>query len=363
MTIVETTRRSRAVSTPTWMCTSPRRWTPTAACWASSRSRRRRPATRVACAGCAASGRSSGSASRAPARTGRAGPVTCAATGVDGGRGRPPQPSGAPPSRQVRQLDAVEAARAALSGRALGDRPRPPTATWKRSGRCWSRKRSAREARIKSLEPDPPPRLHRPRRAAGTVPRHASRRASARRRRAATQRRRRPGPSTPPSSPSRPSVGASSTSTPTTPASTRQLALLVRRHRPEPARGLRRRHRHRRHPAASPPATTRNGSAPKPRSRTCAASHPLPASSGKTTRHRLNRGGNRQANHALWRIVFTRMSTDARTRAYVERRLAEGRSKREIIRVLKRYVAREVYPLPRAPLNKTRSGGPGPIMP
>jgi transposase len=70
---------------------------------------------------------------------------------------------------------------------------------------------------------------------------------------------------------------------------------------------------------------------------------PIQASSGKVTRHRLNRGGNRQANHALWRIVFTRMSSDERTRVYVERRLAEGRSKPEIMRVLKRYVAREVY--------------------
>ena len=70
---------------------------------------------------------------------------------------------------------------------------------------------------------------------------------------------------------------------------------------------------------------------------------PIPASSGKTVRHRLTRGGNRQANHALWRIVFTRMSSDPRTRAYVERRTVEGRSKPEIMRVLKRYVAREVY--------------------
>ena len=59
---------------------------------------------------------------------------------------------------------------------------------------------------------------------------------------------------------------------------------------------------------------------------------PIEASSGKTIRHRLNRGGNRQANHALWRIVFTRMSSDERTRKYVARRLAEGRSKPEIIR-------------------------------
>ncbi len=72
---------------------------------------------------------------------------------------------------------------------------------------------------------------------------------------------------------------------------------------------------------------------------------PLEASSGKVTRHRLNRGGNRQANHALWRIVMNRMSSDARTRDYVTRRLDEGRSKPEIIRILKRYVAREIYPL------------------
>jgi transposase len=72
---------------------------------------------------------------------------------------------------------------------------------------------------------------------------------------------------------------------------------------------------------------------------------PLPASSGKTQkRFRLNPGGNRQANHALWRIVFTRMSSDERTRKYVARRLAEGRSTREVMRVLKRYVARELYP-------------------
>jgi transposase len=72
---------------------------------------------------------------------------------------------------------------------------------------------------------------------------------------------------------------------------------------------------------------------------------PLQASSGRTTRHRLNRGGNRQANHALWRIVITRMSSDPRTRTYVARRLDEGLTKPEIIRVLKRYVARETWRL------------------
>ena len=71
---------------------------------------------------------------------------------------------------------------------------------------------------------------------------------------------------------------------------------------------------------------------------------PIPASSGKVTRHRLNPGGDRQANHALWRIVITRMSSHPATRAYVARRTKEGLSKKEIIRCLKRYVARQVYP-------------------
>ena len=75
---------------------------------------------------------------------------------------------------------------------------------------------------------------------------------------------------------------------------------------------------------------------------------PIPASSGKTIRHRLNPGGDRQANHALWRIVFTRMGSHPATRAYVERRTAEGKSKAEIVRCLKRYVAREIYPHLRA---------------
>jgi transposase len=75
----------------------------------------------------------------------------------------------------------------------------------------------------------------------------------------------------------------------------------------------------------------------------CAAA-PIPASSGKTqNRHRLNRGGDRQANHALWRIVFTRMGSHPPTRAYVTRRSKEGLPKPEIIRCLKRYAARETY--------------------
>ena len=70
---------------------------------------------------------------------------------------------------------------------------------------------------------------------------------------------------------------------------------------------------------------------------------PIEASSGKVVRHRLNRGGNREANRALYMVCLSRMRRDQRTQEYVERRTAEGKSKREIIRCLKRYVAREVY--------------------
>jgi len=70
---------------------------------------------------------------------------------------------------------------------------------------------------------------------------------------------------------------------------------------------------------------------------------PLPASSGRTQRHRLNRGGDRQANCALYQIVLCRLRWDPRTRAYAQHRTAEGMGKKEIIRCLKRYVAREVY--------------------
>src|SRR4029453_14169321 len=70
---------------------------------------------------------------------------------------------------------------------------------------------------------------------------------------------------------------------------------------------------------------------------------PIPASSGRTHRHRLNRGGDRQANHALWRITLVRMRCHPPTRAYVERRTKQGLSKLDIMRCLKRYIAREVY--------------------
>ena len=72
---------------------------------------------------------------------------------------------------------------------------------------------------------------------------------------------------------------------------------------------------------------------------------PVQASSGRTVRHRLNRGENRQANNALWRIATVRLRTDPRTIEYAQKRQAEGKTRREIIRCLKRHIAREVYQL------------------
>lgn len=79
---------------------------------------------------------------------------------------------------------------------------------------------------------------------------------------------------------------------------------------------------------------------------------PIPASSGRTNRHRLNRGGDRAANAALYRIALCRLRWDPRTRAYAQRRTQQGLTKPEIIRCLKRYIAREVHAqLTRQPLD------------
>jgi transposase len=82
---------------------------------------------------------------------------------------------------------------------------------------------------------------------------------------------------------------------------------------------------------------------------------PLEASSGRTVRHRLNRGGDRQANNALWTIALTRMRGDARTQAYVATRTQQGRTIPEIRRCLKRYIVRELYPVILADLAVPRS--------
>ena len=70
---------------------------------------------------------------------------------------------------------------------------------------------------------------------------------------------------------------------------------------------------------------------------------PIPASSGNTLRHRLNRGGDRRLNRALTTVVIVRMRTHAPTKAYVARRRAEGRTTKEIMRSLKRYITRQLY--------------------
>src|SRR5208283_1314786 len=98
----------------------------------------------------------------------------------------------------------------------------------------------------------------------------------------------------------------------------------------------------------SPPATIPGGCGTRLPSLT-SGTPPIDASSGTNQRHRLNRSGDRQANSALWHIVITRMVSDPRTKHYIERRMKEGRTKKEAIRCLKRYVAREVFAqLPRS---------------
>jgi transposase len=74
-----------------------------------------------------------------------------------------------------------------------------------------------------------------------------------------------------------------------------------------------------------------------------AGTAPIPASSGKTVRYRLNRSGDRQLNRALHTVTLTRLQRDERTRAYADRRRAQGKTDREIKRCLKRYIARELY--------------------
>lgn len=85
--------------------------------------------------------------------------------------------------------------------------------------------------------------------------------------------------------------------------------------------------------------------------------NPIPASSGNTIRHRINRGGDRRLNRALHMAVVTRMRMDPRTRAYVDRRTAEGRTLREIRRCLKRYLARQIYRHLNAATAATTSAG------
>ncbi len=92
----------------------------------------------------------------------------------------------------------------------------------------------------------------------------------------------------------------------------------------------------------SPPGTTRNESTPTPRSRTCAESRRSPPV-GQDPSHRLNQGGDRAVNHALWRIAVVRLTCDNRTRTYMARRTAEEQSGRAVMSSLKRYIARGIF--------------------
>src|SRR5947208_13120253 len=93
--------------------------------------------------------------------------------------------------------------------------------------------------------------------------------------------------------------------------------------------------------SATPPAP--NGSRPTRASPATPAPPPTPASSGNTKRHRLHRGGDRQLNRALHIIALSRARTDPPTRAYLDRRHSEGKTKREAIRCLKRHLARRIW--------------------
>ena len=93
----------------------------------------------------------------------------------------------------------------------------------------------------------------------------------------------------------------------------------------------------------------RTAGAKRFRSEACFARHtgtaPIPASSGNTTRHRLHRGGDRQLNRAIHIIALGRMAWDPETRAYIQRRVTEGKTKREALRCLKRHIARQIWHL------------------
>ena len=86
---------------------------------------------------------------------------------------------------------------------------------------------------------------------------------------------------------------------------------------------------------------------------------PLQASSGRTVRHRLNRGGDRALNSTIHTIAMVRMRSCSRTQAYVTRRTAEGKTPREIRRCLKRYIARELYRTLTATMTTTAADTPG----
>ena len=264
--------------------------------------------------------------------------------GDRGDRGRSSQPSGASPQRQVRR------ARRDRGGtcRAVG------TSAWPRQGRHRHRRSATRVAGREALGAFDPDQDHRPAPAPGH---HRTRRSACAAQRAHHQSVDQPKP---------PRLRPGTGSDPVRHATKTAIVTLARRVQAinaeiaaldrqvdRPRASDRTRNCSTSTASAStpprscssPPATT-----PQRIHSEAAWAHlcgvaPIPAGSGKTNkRRRLNPGGNRQANHALWRIVLTRLGQgEPRTVAYMQRRLAAGRTKPEIIRSLKRYVAREIY--------------------
>ena len=229
-------------------------------------------------------------------------------------------------SRQVRSVDAVEAARAALSGRAQGigqDRGRQrgsdPGVCWSRTAphvTCGSRPQNQIRHLGRSAAPDELRERFRARSSHGRLARSRS---------VASQTRTATRSCSPPSA--RRGSWADGCS-PSTTSWQRSTSPRRARHRATAAPSLldrlRRRRRHRRHLAGRRRRQRRRHPLRSGVARTCAASRRSSLVGQDRPRHRLNRGGNRQANHALWRIVFTRMSSRPRTRAYVARRIDEG---------------------------------------
>ena len=348
MTIVESTRPITGGVDTHWMCMSRRRSTRTAACWASSRSRRRRAVT----ASCRRGWPTFGTVVRVGVEgTGAYGAglgTSSARSGPGGDRGRSSEPTGAASERQVRRARRDRSGTGGIVRSGGRDRE---VRRWRRRSdpRVVVARRSGRNVRIKYLNQirhlgfTAPDELRERLRDVPTDQLAATAAAL------------------------RPTIGSDTVVYATKLA----IATLGRRIVALEAdgRASRRCPRHAWCAAARRACSRSTASAPTP-PRSCSSplattridcdneaafAHlcgvaPLPASSGKTTRHRLNPGGNRQANHALWRIVFTRMSRDERTRKYVARRLAEGRTTREIMRSPEALRRPRALPPPRARL-------------
>ncbi len=329
-----------SVSILTWTSTSWRSLLqPRERCWPGRRSRQ----IRVATGGAALRGRgANGGRAWAIEGTGSYGAGLArylAGRGESGARGQPHTTNGAPPARQRRrarrgphgtggtcQRDARPSAqRGATRGAAVvvGRTPK-------------RRRRTPRSARTASRRDRHRPRPA-PRRAADARPPGCSSAA------AASAARTQP--------PTSSRHGSSCAASPARINAATQRSGRAQARDPQPCTGPRARaaRRARRRPDRRR-ATNRCLITPRPAALRSLTSHasqasPVLASSGKTTRHRLSRGGDRQLNRALHTVVLHRRQHDAATKDYIARRIAEGKTRREATRLLKRYLARHLYRL------------------